>query len=486
MRITTRQEIQLHGVVKADLKLTIRRINETLLTTLAACGDVERNVLCCPAPLADAVRQAMQEDCDKIASHLAPRTSSYWDIWLDGERIENPLMPEPGPALIQTTGDDATEPIYGKAYLPRKFKTAFALADDNCTDVYANDLGFLAVVEAGALIGYDVLVGGGMGTTPGSQKTFPAVAKPLAFIHRADLLRIAEAIVKVTRDFGNRSDRKRARLKYLIHDWGIEAFRARVEEYLGGALAPAVGVETREVEDHLGWNEQGDGRWWLGLPVENGRVKDGDSLRLASGLRTYFERFGGRGRFTCTQSILLPDIEPATRPEIERWVEEFGIPVVERTSTVRRWSMACPALPTCGLAVTESERVLPDVMTRFESMLEGLGLGDERFAVHMTGCPNGCARPYNCDVGLVGRGASKNADGTPGPGTYTIFLGGSTIGNRLNRLWKDHVPLASIVDELGSVFERFRDERVPGEAFGDFCARAIALGGRADEVEHGV
>jgi sulfite reductase (ferredoxin) len=427
----------------------------------------------------------MQEDCDLIASHFAPRSSSYWDIWLDGERIENPLLPAPGPALVPTATDDEVEPIYGKAYLPRKFKTAFALPEDNCTDVYANDLGFLAIVEGGVLTSYNVLVGGGMGTTPGSQKTFPAVAKELAYIAREDLLEVGEAIIKVNRDYGNRSDRKRARLKYVISDWGIPRFKEEVESYLGRRLDAPRLLGVTEVEDHLGWHEQGDGLAWLGLPVENGRIKDEGGSRLLSGLRAFFERYGTRGRFTCTQSILVADLDPSWRTEIVAWAEEYGVPLVERTSVVRRWAMACPALPTCGLAVTDSERVMPHLLDELDGVISRLGLADERFAIHMTGCPNGCARPYNCDVGLVGRGASKNPDGTPGPGTYTIFLGGSTLGDRLNRLWKDHVRLDEIVSELTPLFTKFRDDRRQGESFGDFCERAIELGGRADTVEHG-
>ena len=471
LRITTRQEFQIHGVLKGDLPATIRTINETLLSTLAACGDVERNVLCCPAPLADGVRAAMQADAARWASHVAPRSSSYWDIWLDGEKLDNPLLPPAGPVRVPTPGDDPTEPIYGKAYLPRKFKTAFALPEDNCTDVYANDLGFLAVVEGGTLVGYNVLVGGGLGTTPSAQKTFPLLAVPLGYVDRADVLDVAEVVVKVFRDSGDRTDRKRARLKYLIHDWGIDRFRAEVEDYLGRRLDDPKPVRVTDVDDHLGWHEQGDGKLFLGLPVENGRIKDAENLRLFSGLKAYFERFGTPARLTCQQKILLSDVRPEQKAEVEAWLEEFGIASVERFSTVRRWSMACPAFPTCGLAVTEAERALPTVMGELETELARLGLGDERLTVRMTGCPNGCARPYNADIGLVGRSATRNADGTPGPGTYTIFLGGRTVGDRLNVVFKDYVPFDQVVAELAPVFARFKAERGAGETFGDFCDR---------------
>ena len=469
LRITTRQEFQLHGVLKHDLKTTIKRINECLLSTLAACGDVERNVLCCPAPIHDEAHAGLHADALRWAGHCAPRSTAYWDIWVDGEKIES--LPPAEPALVQTAGDDSVEPLYGKTYLPRKFKTAFAFPEDNCTDIHANDLGFLAIVQGGKLAGYNVLVGGGLGTTPSAQKTFPFLAVPLCYVDRHDVLRIGEAVLKVFRDFGNRSDRKRARLKYIIHDWGLPAFRSKVEEYLGRTLADPLPVTVREVDDHLGWHAQGDGKLFLGIPVENGRIRDVEGYRLASGLRAFFQKYQTRARLTCQQSILLADIEPSSRSEVEGWLESYGIATVESISTVRRWSMACPALPTCGLAVTEAERALPDLLDQLERELDRLGLAEERFTVRMTGCPNGCARPYNSDIGLVGRSAHVREDGTPGPGTYTIFLGGRTVGDRLNIEYKDYVPYDRVVAELVPVLARFKEERNPGESFGDFCDR---------------
>jgi sulfite reductase (ferredoxin) len=483
LRITTRQEFQLHGVLKNDLKSTIRTINECLLSTLAACGDVERNVLCCPAPIHDDLRAALEADALRWASHCAPRSSAYWDIWVDGEKIES--LPPAEQVLVQTAADDPIEPLYGKTYLPRKFKTAFALPEDNCTDVHANDLGFLGIASGGKLKGYNVLVGGGLGTTPSAQKTFPFLAVPLCYVDRHEVLRIGEAILKVFRDFGNRSDRKRARLKYLIHDWGLPAFRAKVEEYLGGSLKDPTPVRVNEVDDHLGWHAQGDGRFFLGIPVENGRIRDQADYRLASGLRAFFQKYGTPARLTCQQSILLADIEPWLRPDIQAWLEIFGIATVESISTVRRWSMACPALPTCGLAVTEAERALPGILDALELELERLGLGQERFTVRMTGCPNGCARPYNADIGLVGRSAHVLPDGTSAPGTYTIFLGGRTVGDRLNVEFKDYVPYDRVVAELIPVLVRFKQERMAGESFGDFCDRLGALElAKNQAVEH--
>jgi len=469
LRITTRQEFQLHGVLKSSLAAAIRQINESLLSTLAACGDVERNVLCCPAPIHDALRDQLQDDARRWAAHAAPRTSSYWEIWLDGERIET--LPPPGPSQVPAAADDAVEPLYGKAYLPRKFKTAFAFPEDSCTDIHANDLGFLAIVEDGRIVGYNVLVGGGLGTTPSAQKTFPFLAVPLCYVDRQQTLAIGEAVLKVFRDFGNRSDRKRARLKYIIHDWGVPAFRAKVEEYLGHPLAEARPVVVTDVDDHMGWHEQGDGKLFLGIPVENGRIKDEGAFRLSSGLRAFFDRYRVPARLTCQQSILLADLDPAWRQEINAWLEEYAIATVERISKVRRWAMACPALPTCGLAVTEAERALPSILDDLESELARLGLAQERLTVRMTGCPNGCARPYNADIGLVGRSAHIGPDGKPGPGTYTIFLGGRTIGDRLNLEFKDYVPHDQVVPVLVPVFQRFQAQRQNGETFGEFCAR---------------
>ena len=469
IRITTRQEFQFHSVLKQDLAVTIRHLNENLLCTMAACGDVERNVLACPAPIKDRVHEEMNEDARLWAAHAAPRTTSYCDVWLDGEKYAS--LPEAGPPLLPQPGDDPVEPILGKTYLPRKFKTAFAFPDDNCTDIHANDLGYLAIVEDGRIVGYNVLVGGGMGTTPSAEKTFPFLAVPLGYVPRDQIREIGEAVIRVFRDFGNRSDRKRARLKYVIHDWGIEAFRAKVEEYLGRRLDDPKPVTVTDVDDHMGWHEQGDGKLFLGIPVQNGRIKDEGSLRLFSGLRAFVEKYRTPVRLTCQQKLMLADIEPAWRDQVNAWLEEYGIASVEKVSNARRWSMACPALPTCGLAVTDAERALPSVIDDIEAELARQGLADERLTIRMTGCPNGCARPYNSDIGLVGRSAKLDADGVPGPGTYTILLGGRTTGDRLNTEFKDYVPHDQIVVELAPVFARFAAERIGDETFGDFCDR---------------
>ncbi len=463
LRITTRQELQLHGVLKRNLKTAIRRIHQIQLTTLGACGDVERNVMCCPAPHhGDPVHAEMQAMADAIAAQLAPRTRAYHEIWLtDPETGERQLYQEESGSNNGHDHDDPVEPIYGKTYLPRKFKTAIALPGDNCVDVYTHDLGLLAICENFRIVGYNVLVGGGLGVTPSAAKTFPALAKRLAFVEPDQVIDVATAIVKVQRDFGNRSDRKVARLKYLIANWGLDAFKAKVEQYYGRPLAEPHPDDVWGFDDHIGWHEQGDGRWFYGLNVENGRIKDEGDFRLKSALREICNRFGFPLRLTPHQSILFCDVDDAQRSQLERIIQQHGVPLSEQISQARRWSMACPALPTCGLAVTESERALPGMIDQLEKQLEQLGLSDEQFTLRMTGCPNGCARPYNADVALVGKTKGK----------YTIFLGGRKLGDRLNEVYEDLVPADEVVPRIAAVFAHFKEARHDGETFGDFCHR---------------
>jgi sulfite reductase (ferredoxin) len=466
LRITSRQGLQLHGVLKEDLRETIRGINHTMLTTLAACGDVERNVMCCPAPYAgNPIRREMQEMADRVAEHLKPRTTAYYEIWLKDDE---------GNETDATEFKPVEEPIYGARYLPRKFKTAFALPEDNCVEIYANDLGFLAIVEKDRIVGYNVLAGGGMGVTPSAHKTFPAVAKRLAFVPPEQVVGVAEAIVKVQRDFGNREDRKVARLKYLIANWGIPAFKAKVEEYLGHSLAEPHHADVTDVDDHIGWHEQGDGKLFLGVNVENGRLKDEGDFRIKSAVRLILEKYGVRCRLTPMQSLIFCDLEPSERSTIERILIDHGVKLADELSPLRRLAIACPAFPTCGLSITESERVMPQLIGLIEAELQRLGLPNERIATHMTGCPNGCARPYTPDIGFVGKTLGK----------YTIYVGGNLTGTRLAFIYKDLVPFDDIVPSLSPLLAQFKNERQNGESFGDFCVRlgkeaVVALGERA-------
>ncbi len=464
LRITTRQGLQLHGVLKQNLKRVIQEINRSQLTTLAACGDVKRNVMCSPAPYKiDGVYDQMQLLADALTDALNPRTTAYYELWLtDSETGEKQLAGSGGPGGANPgSGDEVVEPIYGPTYLPRKFKIGVSLPGDNSCDVYAQDLGFLAICENGHVVGYNVTVGGGFGVTPSADKTFAAVGKEMCYVPASQAVDIAIAVVKVQRDFGNRSDRKVARMKYLIHNWGLDRFRTKVDEYFGAQTEPPRDAPVTGHNDCMGWHEQGDGRWFYGLNVENGRIKNEGSYHLKSALREICETLAPPMRLTPHQSVLFCDIQPQDRQRLESIIKSHGVPLTEETSTVRRWSMACPALPLCGLAVTESERALPGIMDQLEPQLAELGLRDEVFTTRMTGCPNGCARPYNADIGLVGKTKGK----------FTIFLGGHTLGSRLNWIYKDLVPEEDVPKELVQVFRVFADKRQPGESLGDFCDR---------------
>lgn len=456
LRITSRQGLQLHGVPKRNLQQTIRRINEIKLSTLAACGDVNRNVMCCPAPHRnDSVHTEIQDLARRIALHMAPKTRAYHEIWL-----RDPASGE-DQYLGGTNGHEESEPMYGAAYLPRKFKIAIGLPGDNCVDMYANDLAFMAICRNYKIVGYNVLVGGGMGLTPSAAKTFPAVAKRLAFIEPDQVIDVATEIVKVQRDYGNRSDRKVARLKYLLANRGLDWFKAKVEEYYGRPLAEPDPEDVWGFDDHLGWHEQGDGKWFYGLNIENGRIYDSENLQLKAALREVCRQFNPGVRLTGHQSILFTDLSAESRESLEATLKRHGVKLSEEISNVRRWSMACVAWPTCGLAITESERALPGMIDDLEVELAKLGLAKETFTLRMTGCPNGCARPYNCDIGLVGRAAGK----------YTIYVGGRLLGDRLNSLYKDMVPAEEVVATLVPLFVYFKHDRQDGETFGDFCHR---------------
>jgi sulfite reductase (ferredoxin) len=461
LRFTTRQGIQLHGVLKSHLKDTIAGINSCLLSTLGACGDVERNVMACPAPHHDGLHAQLQETATILAAHLAPRSRAYHEIWLNGTRLDEPGTPH---ADIRGPGVDSAfteEPLYGKVYLPRKFKTGLVLPGDNCIDVHAQDLGLLAIVENGTIVGYNVLVGGGMGMTHGNHNTFPHLARPICYVPASAVVGAAEAVVRLFRDHGNRADRKRARIKYLVHDWGVERFREVLSGYIGGQLAEPRPVTVSGFDPHLGWHAQGDGKWYYGLSIENGRVKDEGTLRLRTCLRRMVERLQPAIRLTPLQDILLCDLDESARTEIEGLLAEHCIPQPDQLSNVQKYSMACPAIPTCGLALTESERALPGIIDELEIELKRLGLEKEALSVRMTGCPNGCARPYQSDIGLVGRSGDK----------FTIFVGGHVFGHRLNFQLKDLVPKNEIVPTLVPLLEHFKQERRASESFGDYCQR---------------
>lgn len=452
MKITTRQTIQLHGVVKDHLRPTIHRINEIALSTLAACGDVNRNIMCCPAKRVGNVHAELERLTDELTEAMAPKTSAYHEIWVTD--------PETGEKTLEGGGQEV-EPLYGPTYLPRKFKMGIALPEDNCIDVYTQDIGLLAVVRDDQITGYNVLVGGGMGTTPAKKTTYPALAKRMAFAKPDQVVGVCQAILKVQRDNGNREDRKVARMKYLVDKWGVEKFRAEVEKYFGHALEDCTEDDVSGVDDHMGWQPQGDGKWSYGLNIENGRLYDNDNLQLKGALRSVCREFQTEIRMTGHQSVIFTDIDEGDKEKLIGLIKQHHVPTTEETSTVRRWSMSCVALPTCGLAITESERRLPGIIDALEQPLAKLGLDKERFTIRMTGCPNGCARPYNADMALVGKAKDR----------YTFYVGGGWLGNRLGYVYKDLVPDDVVVDEMIGVFAAYKANRLDGESLGEFCAR---------------
>lgn len=458
LRITTRQSFQFHGVLKPNMMAIMKGINETLLTTLGGCGDVNRNVIACPAPIPDEQHRRCQELADAIAAHLAPRAGAgaYHELWLNGEKQQIPSAPE-----------DA-EPIYGKVYLPRKFKIAFAFPEDNCTDLRANCVGYLAVVENGKLVGFDLYAGGGMGQTNSMPTTYPLLAQPIGFITPEEVVPAAEAMCKFFRDHGNRADRKRARFKYVLHDMGLEKFRdVFYRDYFSKhQRRDPKNIPITGLDLHLGWQPMGEGKWFLGVSVENGRIKDEGSNRLRSGVREIVKRFKADVRLSTQQDLLICGINTADRPAVDSLLSEYGIPRPDSLSKVQQWSMSCPAIPTCSLAITESERALPGVVDQLEVAVKELGLDEEVISVRMTGCPNGCARPYQSEVGLVGRGGTK----------YTLYIGGDSFGRRMNFELQDSVPIDQVVPKLKVLLGKFKSDRANGEDFGAWCTRNGAEG----------
>ncbi len=451
LRITTRQAFQLHGVLKGDLRTTINSINKSLLSTLAACGDVNRNVMACPAPVTSRAQAHIQEIANRLALHLAPHSHAYHEIWVDGEQIDT----------IKHSEEKDVEPIYGKTYLPRKFKIGVAYPGDNCIDVYTQDVGLVATLKGEELEGFTVLIGGGMGMTHGKTETYPRLATPLCFATPDEVLEIVETIVTVQRDYGDRQNRKHARMKYVVEERGTAWFRAEVESRLAHSVQDPREVIWQDAQDHLGWHAQGDGLCSLGIYVENGRIKDDTNIRMRTGLRSIIEEFTPGVRLTPQQNILLTDIRDEQRASLIDALATYSIPTNPADIGTRRFAMACPALPTCGLALAEAERVLPTLIRQIDAELHALGLADEPVSVRMTGCPNGCARPFMGDIGIVGR--SKDL--------YNIYVGGDLVNTRMNALYAQSVRLDNIVATIRPLLTLWREERTQDEAFGDFCYR---------------
>jgi sulfite reductase (ferredoxin) len=469
LRVTTRGGIQFHGVIKRDLKATIREINQALLTTQCACGDVVRNVTTTPAPRRDARHRRLLEDARLLSERLLPASRAYHEIFLD-EAVQAALghAPEPEP-----------EPLYGPTYLPRKFKIGLALPEDNTIDVLTNDLAFIGLAGDGAtggeaLTAYIVAVGGGLGMTHNKPDTYPRLATPITVIPAEDLLSMTEAVIKVQRDFGDRGDRRHARLKYLLDRQGIGWFRDTLAQYWGRPLAPPPPLPRLELPEILGWHAQGDGRFWYGVPVPAGRIQDTEEVRLRSALRAIVAEFGADPVMTPQQDVLLSNLPEGAREPVEALLRAHGVRLAHDLTPLARFALACPALPTCGLALTEAERIRAPLVAAFEAMLAAEGLEGLPLILRLTGCPNGCARPYNAEIGIVGRM----------PGHYAVFVGGDRAGTRLGFKLFDKVAEADLIPRLAPLFRAYRTRRAAGEGFGDFCARLgpEALLALAEEV----
>jgi sulfite reductase (NADPH) hemoprotein beta-component len=446
LRLTTRQTFQFHGVIKSNLKRSMQAINAALLDTVAACGDVNRNVMCNPNPYQSKAHAAALDLARAISDHLMPRTGAYHEIWLDGEKV------------VDTQVDE--EPIYGAHYLPRKFKTVVAVPPENDVDVFAQDLGFIAIVgEDGEVIGYDVAVGGGMGMTHGEPETYPRTADIMGFCRPDQAVDVAEKVVTVQRDYGDRSNRKHARLKYTIEDRGIAWFRAEVERRLGYALGEPQPFEFAHTGDRYGWVQDHEGNWHYTLFVQNGRVLDLPNRPMRTGLAEIARVHKGDFRLTANQNLMIARVRPRAKRRIEKLLAEYRLD--NDASGLRLNAMACVALPTCGLALAESERYLPDLVTALEEVTLRAGLRDDEIVIRMTGCPNGCARPYLAEIGLVGRA----------PGKYNLYLGAAFDGSRLNKLYRRDLGHDEIVAALSPLIERYAREREAGERFGDFVIR---------------
>ncbi len=446
LRLTTRQTFQYHGILKGDLKGVIQGINGALIDSIGGCGDVNRNVLCNPNPVQGALHAEVHAWVRRISEHLLPRTRAYHELWLDGEKV---------------AGIEESEPVYGETYLPRKFKTAVAMPPINDVDVYANDLGFVAIAEDAGLAGFNVLAGGGMGATHGDPSTFPRLADELGFVAPDQVLAVAEAVVTTQRDHGNRQDRRHARLKYTIEAMGLDAFRTEVERRAAVRFAPPREALFNERGDRYGWVEGHDGRWHLTLYVENGRVQDTPDVRLMTGLREIARSHDGDFRITPNQNLIVAAVAAENRSRIEAIARTHGL-LAEGRTRLRLNGIACVALPTCPQAMAEAERYFPDFLAKAEALLARHGLGDLDLHLRMTGCPNGCARPYLAEIGLVGKA----------PGRYNLMLGGDGRGTRLNRLYRENLAEPRLLETLDQLLGRYAGEREAGERFGDFVIRA--------------
>jgi sulfite reductase (NADPH) hemoprotein beta-component len=488
IKLTTRQAFQLHGVLKWNLKQTIRQVNEAMLTTLAACGDVNRNVMCNPNPEQSDVHEEVHNWAKELTTHLAPKTPAYHEIWLDGEKLDKNLKIKPkgeagakaakvsaaandkagkhqaatAVAEAPAHGADPVEPMYGPVYLPRKFKIGIAVPPSNDIDVYSQDLGYIAIVEKGKLVGFNVTVGGGMGMTHGDTNTYPQLGRLIGFCKPDQILELAEKTITIQRDYGNRSVRKNARFKYTIDRHGLDWFVSELHERLGWELAPARPFTFERSGDTYGWSKNKNGKWNFTMYINSGRVVDTEGNMLMTGLREIAKIHTGDFRLSANQNLVLGNISAQKKKQVAALLEQYGISEGSHHSAIRRSALSCVALPTCGLAMAEAERYLPTLLGKLEPVLEEAGLRDEDINIRMTGCPNGCARPALGEIAFIGKS----------PGKYNMYMGAGFSGDRLSKLYRENIGETEIIDTLKPILHHYASEREQNEHFGDFVIRA--------------
>jgi len=454
LRITTRQGIQFHHVVKGNLRAVIHELNEALVTTIAACGDVVRNVMAPPAPATNGAGEQVLADAQCISDAIIPRTTAYHEIWVNGEKLNLDGV---------NTAAVPEDPLYGQTYLPRKFKIGLVLPPLNDVDIFTHCCGFIGIVENGQLVGYNLTAGGGMGRSHNNPQTFPRLADVIGFLPPEQVVNVAKAVVTIHRDFGDRTNRKHARLKYVIEDRGVDWFRGEMEKRLGFQFGPTRPFNFVRQGDHYGWGRAHDGQWFLGVFVQDGRIQDAHGANMKTALREIAEQVKPEFRFTPAENVILAGLDDAQKGATTAILAKHGINPDQQGTPTQLASMSCVSLPTCGLALAESERIMPEFVANVDKLLAEAGLPGEELIIRITGCPNGCARPYMAEIALVGRAPQK----------YQLYLGGNEPSTRLARVYKDNVAYGSVLDELRPLLIRFKAERTPGERFGDWCARTV-------------
>ncbi|MDM5199032.1 assimilatory sulfite reductase (NADPH) hemoprotein subunit [Fictibacillus enclensis] len=458
LKLTTRQTFQMHGILKWNMKSTIQAIHASLMDTIAACGDVNRNVMCISNPYQSEIHSEVYEWSKKLSEYLLPRTRAYHEIWLDEEKVAG------------TPDADEVEPMYGPLYLPRKFKIGIAVPPSNDIDVFSQDLGFIAVIEDGKLTGFNIAIGGGMGMSHGDKETYPQLSKVIGFCTPDQILEVAEKTITIQRDYGNRSKRKNARFKYTVDRLGVETVKEELENRLGWSLPEARDFSFEDNGDRYGWVQGLQDQWHFTLFVEGGRITDFENYKLMTGLREIAKVHTGEFRLTANQNLIIANVSEEKKQEITNLLDQYGMLSSQNVSAIRRNSMACVALPTCGLAMAEAERYLPALMDKIDQIADENGLRNKEITVRMTGCPNGCARHALGEIGFIGKA----------PGKYNMYLGAAFDGSRLSKMYRENIGEEEILKELKVLFPKYAKERLEGEHFGDFVIRSGVIKATTD------